>query len=216
MKIKLTQWVLMVTIFFAGTVEAKSDWELSKQKDGIQVYVRDMPNSKLKSFRAVVTIPARLTSLVALLEDTTVFPRLFHNCKSAKSLKKVGYNEFYNYIVTGVPWPLSPRDSITQSIISQNKKTKRVNIAINSKFNMVPQKKGIVRVKHVVGHWEFTPSKNGMTKVVYELNLKPGGKIPVWLVNLLIVDMPFYTFSNLRKLVKEPIYKNAKRSYIID
>lgn len=132
MKIKITLWILMVAIFSVGTAEAKSSWELSKQTDGIQVYVRDTPNSKLKSFRADVIIPARLTSLVAVLEDTSVFPRLFHNCKSAKSLKKVGHKEFYNYIVTGMPWPVSSRDSITLSIFSQNKKTKQVNIAINS------------------------------------------------------------------------------------
>jgi len=208
--------MVLVAVFSVGIVEAKSAWELSKQTDGIQVYVRDTPNSKLKSFRAVVSIPTRLTSLVAVLEDTTVFPRLFHNCKSAKSLKKVGHNEFYNYIVTGMPWPVSSRDSITQSIISQDKKTKRVVVAINSKPNMLPQKAGIVRIKHLVGRWEFTPLKNGMTKVVYELNIVPGGNIPAWLVNLLIVDTPFYTLSKLRNLVKEPIYKNAKRSYIID
>ncbi len=216
MRIKITQWILMVTIFSVGIVEAKSPWELSKQSDGIQVFVRDSPNSKLKSFRAVVIMPTRLTSLVAVLEDTTVFPRLFHNCKSAKSLKKAGHNEFYNYIVTAMPWPVSSRDSIIQSIISQNKKTKRVDIAINSMPNMVPQKSGIVRIQHLVGRWAFTPLKNGMTKVVYELNIVPGGNIPAWLVNLLVVDTPFYTLLKLRKLVKEPVYKNAKRSYILD
>ena len=216
MRIKITQWILMVTIFSVGSVEAKSSWELSKQTDGIQVYVRNSSNSKIKFFRAVAIMPTRLTSLVAVLEDTTVFPRLFHNCKSAKSLKKVGHNEFYNYIVTAMPWPVSSRDSITQSIISQNKKTKRVDISINAKPNMVPQKKGIVRIKHLVGRWEFTPLKNGMTKVIYELSVVPGGSIPAWLVNLLVIDTPFYTLLKLRKLVKEPIYKNAKRSYILD
>ncbi|MCF6190419.1 MAG: START domain-containing protein [Cocleimonas sp.] len=216
MRIKITQWVLMIAIFSVGIVEAKSSWELSKQADGIQIYTRDTPNSKLKSFRADVIIPTRLTSLVAVLEDTTVFPRLFHNCKSAKSLKKVGHNEFYNYIVTGMPWPVNSRDLIAHSIISQDRKTKRIDIIINSKSNMVPQKSGIVRVKHLVGRWEFMPLKNGTTKVTYELNLEPSGNIPAWLVNLLIVDTPFYTLLNLRKLVKEPIYMNAKRRYIID
>lgn len=216
MRIKLTQWILLATIFSVGIVEAKSVWELSKQSDGIQVYVRDTANSKLKSFRGVVTIPTRLTSLVAVLEDTTVFPRLFHNCKSAKLLKKVANNEVYNYMVTGMPWPVNSRDSITQSILRQDKKNKRIDISINSKPKMVPQKAGMVRIKHLVGRWEFVPLKSGETKVTYEVNIAPGGNIPVWLVNLLVVDMPFYTLVKLRNLVKEPIYKNAKRSYIID
>lgn len=216
MRIKMTQWMVLITIFSIGTVEAKSAWELSKQSEGIQVYVRDTPKSALKSFRGIVTIPARLTTLMAVLEDTKAFPRLFHQCKSAKSLKKVGNKESYTYVLTRMPWPVNPRDSITHSIVSQDKKTKRVDITIHSKPNMVKQKAGVVRVKQLAGRWELMPLKNGMTRVVYELSMEPGGNIPVWLVNMLVVDMPYYTLSNLRKLVKEPVYKSAKRSYIID
>ncbi len=216
MILRFAKTFFIVTVFISSTAEAKSSWELNKQADGIKVYVRDIPNSKLKSFRGEITIPTRLTSLVAALEDTKVFPRLFHQCKSAKSLKKTGSNEHYNYIVTGMPWPVNPRDSITHSVLRQDKKTKKIDIAVNSKPKMLPEKKGIVRVKHLAGRWEFVPLNNGGVKVVYELSIIPGGKIPTWLVNLLIVDTPFFTLKNLRNLVKEPAYKNAKLGYIID
>ena len=40
-----------------------------------------------------------------------------------------------------------------------------------------------------------------MTKVIYEVNADPGGKIPKWLVNDMISDFPFYSLKNLRALV---------------
>jgi len=207
---------LAFTILSFSSLEAESAWELSKQVDGITVYVRNAPNSELKSFKGVAAIPARLTSLLAAIEDVDAFPQLFYQCKSAKSLKKVGDNEFYNYVVTGMPWPVSSRDSITHSIVSQDKKTKRVNIAINSEPNMIPQKAGIVRIQKLSGYWQLTPLKDGTVEVVYELSIAPGGKIPTWLINLLIVDTPFNTLKNLRELVKKSVYKNAKRDSIID
>lgn len=218
MNIKFFHWLLMIAVFAVSTVEAKTAWELSKKDDGIEVYTRDTPNSKLEAFRGVMTISTRLSSIAAVLEDTKVFPQLFHQCKSAQLLKskKTGDHEYYNRIVTGMPWPVNPRDSITQSIVSQDKKTKRINISINSKPNMVPEKAGIVRVKHLVGRWELTPLKGGKVRVVYELSIIAGGNIPTWLVNLLIVDSPYFTLLNLSNLVKKPAYKNAKLSHIID
>jgi hypothetical protein len=53
-------------------------------------------------------------------------------------------------------------------------------------------------------------------KITYELSIDPGGNLPKWLVNTLAVDFPFNTLKNLRQLVKKPLYRDAKRSYIIN
>ena len=37
----------------------------------------------------------------------------------------------------------------------------------------------------------------------------PSGKIPKWIVNAMVVDIPFYTLQKLRELVKEAKYVNA-------
>lgn len=208
--------MVIFTVIVSSIVEAENPWKLSRQKDGIVVYVRDTPNSKLKSFKGVVTIPVRLTALVAALQDTKAFPRLFHNCKNARSLKKVGKNESYNYVVTNMPWPVKDRDSIVHSVLKQDKKTKRIRISINSKPKMLAVNKKMVRIQQMSGSWEFIPLKSGNVKVTYELSIMPGGKLPIWLVNVLAVDFPFYTLKNIRELVKTPVYMNAKRSYIID
>ena len=52
-----------------------------------------------------------------------------------------------------------------------------------------------------------------MTKIIYEVNADPGGKIPKWLVNDMISDFPFYSLKNLRALVmKKKVMKHKTNS----
>jgi hypothetical protein len=211
---------MIAALFFTGALEAKNEamnnWQLTKQSEGIIIYVSESPRSALKVFRGVVTIPARLGSLVAVLDDVNVFPKLIHDCKSAKVLKKVIGKESTIYLVTKMPWPVKNRDSIIHSVLTQDKKSKRVLIRMNGKPKAVPFKKGMVRVQHMSGYWDLMPLKNGNTQVTYEMSIDPSGNLPKWLVNTLAVDFPYNTLKNLRNLVKLPAYMNVKNSYIID
>ncbi len=221
---QLPKLIIIFTLFFSSVVsvvEAENPWQLTKEKEGIQVYVRDNPNSPLKIFRGITTIPAKLSSLVAVLDDIKAMPKLLHDCQSAKIIKEVGNTSSTIYVVTKMPWPVKNRDSVVHSVLSQDKKTKKVLIRMQSQPKAVPLKQNRVRVQTMSGYWEFIPllvdgKSSGKTKVTYELSLDPGGNLPKWLVNTLAVDFPFNTLKNLHKLVQQPAYKNAKRSHIVD
>ncbi len=219
---QLSKIIILFTVFFSSTLEAKGSWQLSKESEGIQVYVRDNPNSPLKVFRGIITLPAtKLSSLVAVLDDINAMPKLLHDCQSASTIKEVGNKSSTIYVVTKMPWPVKNRDSVVYSVMTQDKKTKKVLIKMQSKPKAVPLKKGMVRVQTMSGYWEFMPviiagKESGNVKVTYELSLDPGGNLPQWLVNTLAVDFPFYTLNNLRQLVKKPIYRDAKRPHIIN
>jgi len=219
---QLSKIVILFTLISSNALATESAWQLTKQKEGIQVYERDNPNSPLKVFRGIITLPAtKLSSLVAVLDDVTVMPKLLHNCQSASTIKKDGNLSSTLYIVSKMPWPVKNRDSIVHSVMTQDKKTKKVLIKMQSKPKAVLPKKGRVRVQTMSGYWEFMPviidgKNSGKVKVTYELSLDPGGNLPKWLVNTLAVDFPFNTLKNLRHLVQQPAYKNAKRAHIID
>ena len=213
---------MLFTILFSSSLEAENTWQLTKQKDGIQVYVRDNPNSPLKVFRGIVTLSdTKLNPLVAVLEDIKAMPKLLHNCQSASTIKKDGKLSSTIHIVNNMPWPVKDRDSIVHSVTTQDKKTKKVLIKLQSKPKAIPVNKGMVRVQTMSGYWEFMPvviagKDSGKVKVTYELSLDPGGNLPKWLVNRLAVDFPFNTLKNLRQLVKKPAYRDAKLSHIIN
>lgn len=207
---------LCLFFILSSAAYATNHWQLSKKESGIQVYVLDSTTSAVDSFKGVVTIPASLSALVELLDDTKIYTRLLHDCKSAQVVKVVGTNQAYKYIVTNMPWPVKDRDMIVHSVLTQNLKTKQVVINMKAAPKLVALKANRVRIQNMTGRWILTPVGKGMTKVVYEMNVDPAGSLPKWLVNTLSVDIPYFTLNNLRELVQKTEYQSAKLSNIIN
>ena len=208
--------VLLFSLFFSFSVLANNPWLLKKKANGIDVYIRDTPGSAIKSFKGEITVAAPLTALVALIDDTKVYPQLFYQCKSAQNIKEVSNNQSYKYIVTDMPWPVKDRDIIVHSVTTQNKQSKIVEIKMQAAPTLMPLQKGHVRIKSMSGRWLLIPVKKGMTKVVYEMAVDPAGSLPNWLVNTMSTDMPFNTLKNLSTLIKKPVYQSASHPFIVD
>jgi len=206
---------LTVLSSFALIGHADNNWTISKEAQGIQVYVRDNPGSAVQSFKGVITLPERLVSVLSVIEDTAAYPQLLHKCRKAKSLKKIGNNESYKYLVTDMPWPVKDRDTIVHSVLTQDKASRQVQINISAAPQQMPKQPGLLRITKMQGRWLLIPKKKGVM-VVYEMSVDPGGNIPKWLVNTMAVDMPFNTLNNLRRLVKQPKYQTARRADIVE
>ncbi|MEE9326321.1 MAG: START domain-containing protein [Cocleimonas sp.] len=208
--------IVILLLIFSSLSHANPAWQLDKEEDGIKVYVRDTQDSAVKSFRGEVIVSASLTTLVATLEDTKSYPQFLHNCKKATNLKIINDNESYKYIVTNMPWPVEDRDTIVHSVMSQDNASKVVTIKFNAAPQQIAHKKGLVRINKMLGSWRLIPEDKDQVKVIYEMNVDPGGSLPKWLVNSLAVDIPFHTLQKLRNQLKKPAYKNIKHALIVD
>lgn len=197
---------LIVLSMIVLTAHADNNWTISKQEQGIKVYVRDTPGSALKAFKGSITLPEKLDTVLSVIEDTSNFPQLLHKCKKANTLKQVSENESYKYLVTDMPWPVRDRDTIVHAVVTHDKGSKAVKIALTAAPQMMPRQAGLLRITKMTGQWLLIPEKNGV-KVIYEMSVDPGGNIPKWLVNTMAVDMPFYTLRNLRQLLKQDKYQ---------
>ena len=207
MQIKTIIFIILCSI--SVNSQAENSWQLEKDEEQIKVFVANKAGSALKSFRGTMTIPARISSLVAVIEEVQTLPRWLHNCISARQLKQISQNESYNYIVTDMPWPVADRDTIVHSRLTQNKSSKEVLIKLSASQKHMPPQQGLVRIKNMTGKWQLSPVENNSVRVVYEMSVDPGGKIPKWIVNAMVVDIPFYTLQKLRAVVKEAKYVNA-------
>ncbi len=206
--------LLVVALLPGAITEAKFQWHLIKQQQGISIYENTNKSTRIKTFKGEVVVKSTLTAIVALLEDVPAMPRWMYETKSAKILKKVNYQASYVYVVTDLPWPFINRDSISLAQLSQNKQTRRVIITIKSVPGFIKRKPGFLRIIDMQGRWVLTPRSKDLIHIVYEMRVDPGGNLPKWLVNAFSVDMPFETLLNLRKEIIRPKYFNAQRSYI--
>lgn len=200
---------MLLSLFLIAPLEAYASWQLIKDEDAIQVYSGKLQGTRIKSAKGEVTIAASLDEILAVLENIQLLPRWLYKCKSAKTIKQVDIVERYDYIYSDMPWPSWDRDVIVRSVFQQNPDTKVVTVSFDTNPTMVALKQRVVRVKQMTGRMVLTPQTKKLannqsaksTKVIYEVNADPGGKIPKWLVNDMISDFPFYSLKNLRALV---------------
>ena len=198
------------------SLSAQTDWKLKSENDGIKVYTSTVTNSKFKAIKVECELNATASQLVKVLLDVKNCTEWLYHTKVCTLLKQVSPAELYYYSEISIPWPVQNRDFVAHLTVTQNPETKVIIIDGPAVNGMVPAKDGIVRVHSSKGLWVITPEKKNLLKVVYTLQLDPGGNLPAWLVNLFAAEGPMKSFQGLKSQIKKPAYHNAELSFITD
>jgi hypothetical protein len=208
-----------LTLLFLLTLiiaKAEEPWSLSTNKEGIKVYTRHVPDSKIKAIKVECTLNATPAQLVAVLLDIKGSLDWVYHTKSVSLIKQVSPTELYYYSEVNIPWPVHNRDFIAHIKVTQDPNTKVITVDAPCLPDMVPVKDGIVRIEHSVGKWIITPADSGQVKVEYTLHLDPGGSVPAWLLNMFITQGPTESFKKLKVQLQKNTYKNAKLAYVTE
>ena len=207
------QKIAFFVVILITNLQAQSDWQLAKEKDGIKVYLRNYKGGKLKELRAICTIKSSLHAVNAVMKDVPNAKNWINKIDESILLKQMPDGTLYKYFVIAVPFPLKNRDVIYHEHSVQEKSDKSLIFSSTSIPDYQPEKDGLVRMIDTQGSWKFTPKGNGELDVVYQLYADPAG-IPVWVVNMMMVDGPIATIGNLRNQVLKEPYKSKKYTYI--
>jgi len=77
-----------------------------------------------------------------------------------------------------------------------------IKYTLKSLPDRLPRKKGIVRVIYLKSFWRFIPMSGGRTEL-FQQYTRPEGFIPAFMVNQLVIDVPFYSLKNFRSLLEK-------------
>jgi hypothetical protein len=163
-------------------------------------------------------IDATLDNVVAVFDDISSYPHWHHKNTKANLLVKRNVAERYHYQNFTMPFPVSDRDMIIRSQIIRVGEGVKITSNAASTFcdnasieacTAIKKSKNIM-ITHLKGTHLLTPQKDGGVKLIWQQHAEPAGKIPKWLVNQLLLDVPYATLENLRKRVKLRQYKSAK------
>ena len=191
---------------------AEEEWELKRDRDGIQVYTRSVEGSKHKAVKAEMVVEAGLNELVGLVMDTSACPDWAALCKTSEVTEQVSETELYVYTLNDLPWPVKDRDAVAKVMWTQEE-SGSVRMTAELVTGKVPEIKKALRLTTGITSWVFYPDENG-TRIVSEAHLDPGGGTPAWLTNMLLVDSPFDTMVGMRNLVSSGKYKDAEFAFI--
>lgn len=189
-------------------------WELKKQKDGIQVYVREQPGSPIKELKFSTTLRASLHAVGALLTDVEGYNDWVYASVVSRTIERVSDTEVYYYAELDFPWPFENRDLVLYSRFWQDPATYAIHSRTWSRHWMLPEKENIVRIKDTNLSWAFRPGPDGMVQVDYYLQSDPGGNIPAWMVNLAADQGPFQSMLRFREMLTRAPYRDRKLPFV--
>ena len=207
---KLTFILIMTFVFtsMSPLYAAEYPWQLRTSKEGISVYTRKVENSPILEFKATLILDAPLTTIIPLFEDVNKLTSWYYQCTSSELIKDEDEHNKVLYIVLHLPWPVAQRDSIFRRTKSSNNTNGSISYSIQALPDLLPVKKGKIRVLMINSLWRFTPLAEGKTEISFSQHSDPGGSIPAFLVNEEAVDTPFESLKSFRQLIMKASLRN--------
>jgi hypothetical protein len=181
---------------------ASDDWRHLTTKDGIEVSEREVSGRAFPIFRGVGTIEANLSDVFAVLADVDRYTEWMHKCVDAREVRRESETVRYIYNRIGAPWPVRDRDVVLRSETIIIEPGRKVNVRFASvEEESVGPVKGVVRMRRLEGHYKLEALGPEQTRVEYQTDANPGGRVPAWLVKRNTRDLPLHTLLKLRRQV---------------
>jgi len=202
---------LLAIMLFSNSIFSsaeESEWQYLGNENDIEIYSKPVEFSEYQAFKGTTVIPGSIASLLKVFEDPDICSQWIHGCESAAILDSDGFYQRNVYQINDFPWPAQDRDLVSEVTINEEKNTGLVTVQMQSRPKYIEETE-LVRIPHSVGVFQFKYIQGSVTEVSWEQHTEPGGVLPSWLVNQMIVEVPVNTLSHLKELVQMEPYASA-------
>ena len=178
-------------------------WIEESTANGITVWTRQNQEGGLVSYRAKTQINAPIKDVFAVLYDGQHKSQLLENSASYEVLDIHSKTEFtiYNQVNMNSLF-ISNRDIVFKTAIEFDPHNHTITARFwNVNHPLKPPTDGIVRIEECKGMWQVQWRSNNSTLLTYEVEVDPGGWLPIWLVNYSNRTIPRKTIENMRRQV---------------
>ena len=189
------------------------DWELKKDKEGIQLYTKKLEGSTLKAVKAHTTFHAPLETCIAVLRDIKHLNDLFPDSKNVEKVEQTDTSQIH-YVQLDAPWPVADRDGAFALRYSYDAVNRSAIVIAEMTSGKYPEQDGFVRLDKGGGKWIFTRLDDEHTELEYYYHGDPGGNIPAWLANSVVEENPYRMLQNFHQLVKLERYQGKTFAFM--
>jgi len=193
---------------FAAEPAQTEDWKLAKETNGVAIYSRARPGSKLKEFKAIGEIDASTKTVHNVIDDVAGYPSFMPYTKECRVIKKekdavITYQRISPKIVSDRDYTIRIQEKSwpTESGSAYSSRWEQANEEGPS------EKPDVFRVKLCEGSWLFEPAGPNKTHATYHVFTDSGINVPVFLANTISETGITKLFAAVRKQAKEPKYQ---------
>jgi len=206
----------LITIFLAGIAlsifAAESaptdDWKLVKQTNGVAIYNRPHPGSRLKEFKAVGEIDATTETIHKVIDDVDAYPSFMPYTTECRVIEKdsdsiLTYQRLSPKIVSDRDYTLR----IEKKTWATENGLAYLNRWSPANEHGPAEKPNVFRVKLCDGSWLLEPLGPNKTRATYSIFTDSGISVPAFLANTISETGISKLFTAVRKQAKDPKYQ---------
>jgi len=192
--------ILLFFFFYSLGLSAQNidGWELKRDSKNIRIYTREIPNSDIKEYRAQMLVKAPVQRIVNYVLDYDLMTQWNKTVVDYKVLEQKDHGDIV-YMENSAPWPVENRDNISLVTLEYLPDGSARIYLKGIAEDLVPLKKGVVRMRDVKGYWEIKPYED-KTMVIQQMYGDPEGSIPSSFVNGFMASSAHKTFKELREI----------------
>jgi hypothetical protein len=173
---------------------AQKDWKYEKSKGTIKAYTKDT-GKPFKMYKIVCTVRAPIEKVMKKYADIATHSQWMSDIQKSEVKTTVNANEFISYYEIKLPWPMENRDAVYKLTKTYDAATQTTYFRFKAAPDLMPAKKGFIRIKISDGYWSFKKIDENTTQVETSSYTETDG-IPAWMVNGFIIDGPMKTFES--------------------
>lgn len=184
-KLKRLWWSGAVSLVLAASGARAADvWETVEEEDAL-IKVRARTDINGKEVWAEKDVEANAYDVQTALMDSASFRLWMPYVKESRVVTTNPDGSRVAYAKLDLPM-VDDRDYVI-AVVDEKKLTEDGQGEYVQRWKVtdggVPERKGVVRLKHNEGTWQVTAKGENKTHIVYKFTVDPGGSIPDWLAS---------------------------------
>ncbi len=193
---------LYMLLLFCFSNTYAQEWELKKSKKNIDIYNRTIDSLPFKEFKASCSIKTTLKKAISFITNGDNLWEWNDKTTESKLIKKINEKEFVVWMKNEFSWPVKDRDNISHlKIIQLDSISYKIQITPETEIK-VPEKKGIIRLKHFYGFWHIQKQDHAVI-ITQQMYGNPKSNFPSWVLDGVITNTMYKTFESLRKKLEK-------------
>jgi ribosome-associated toxin RatA of RatAB toxin-antitoxin module len=189
---------------------AADGWTAAGTTRGVTLAFRDDPQLELREVRGTAELSVPAARIFQLVCDFTHYGSLVAGVKETKVLTGTAPSDYEIYMRYAPRFlVISARDVVVhvqgQSTADGSSRCQWTNVK-----GREPERKGIVRMSLLRGSWTIEPLDVTRSRVVYQVAVNPGGRLPGWLVRRGAVSALPEVIDQVRRRLGEELHAPSR------
>lgn len=169
-------------LVLASALAAEPAWTPAGAKHGVEVAFRDDERSGVREVRATADLPFAAASIERLVCDFRDYGTLVDGVQEARVISGTVSEDYEIYLRYAPRFMVVAARDVAVRVQRRATDGSGVGCAWANVESREPARKGVVRMPLLRGSWTIQPLGATRARVVYQVAVDPGGRIPGWLV----------------------------------